>query len=173
MGTQVQSQTDISRDNGTWQEGEILRGRDPGIRALIAMLSIARWSEAHCAASLPEGVTTAQYLALQYVSVCKAAPRISELANRVGVSQPTMSSTLRKLEARGLVEFVVVDGDRRAKGVALTALGEKSKRTYDLFALPALRELVNQVPASVWESLLPGLMTLHDSFPQHFEGEGA
>lgn len=161
------------QDQDTLQEAEILRGRDPGIRALIAMLSVARWSEVHCAASLPTGVTTAQYLALQYLAISKTPPRISELAHRVGVSQPTMSSTLHKLEARKLVEFVVVDGDRRAKGVALTALGRQGKCAYDSLALPALRELVNRVPAAVWESLLPGLTAVHDSFPQHFEADDA
>lgn len=52
-----------------------------------------------------------------------AAQRVTALAAREQVAQPTMSVIVKRLEARGLVERRVDPADRRATLVAITPLG--------------------------------------------------
>jgi DNA-binding MarR family transcriptional regulator len=49
--------------------------------------------------------------------------RVTALASREQVAQPTMSVIIKRLGARGLVERRVDPGDRRATLVAITPLG--------------------------------------------------
>ncbi|MGE0578017.1 MAG: MarR family winged helix-turn-helix transcriptional regulator [Reyranella sp.] len=53
---------------------------------------------------------------------------ISVLAERMGLDQSTLSRTLRTLEADGLVEIAIADGDQRRRLVWLT---EKGARTLE------------------------------------------
>lgn len=50
---------------------------------------------------------------------------ISALARRMGLDQSTLSRTLRTLEAEGLVEIAVAEGDLRRKMVWLTEKGAR------------------------------------------------
>src|SRR5690554_354829 len=51
---------------------------------------------------------------------------ISALAERMGLDQSTLSRTLRTLEADGLVEIAVADGDQRRRLVWLTEKGVRN-----------------------------------------------
>lgn len=53
---------------------------------------------------------------------------ITALAERMGLDQSTLSRTLRTLEADGLVEIAIADGDQRRRLVWLT---EKGARTLE------------------------------------------
>lgn len=53
---------------------------------------------------------------------------ISVLAERMGLDQSTLSRTLRTLEADGLAEIAIADGDQRRRLVWLT---EKGARTLE------------------------------------------
>tara|TARA_B100001105_G_scaffold238724_1_gene216118 strand:- start:97 stop:549 length:453 start_codon:yes stop_codon:yes gene_type:complete len=50
---------------------------------------------------------------------------ITALANRMGLDQSTLSRTLRTLEAEGLVEIAVAEGDQRRRMVWLTEKGAR------------------------------------------------
>lgn len=50
---------------------------------------------------------------------------ITALAGRMGLDQSTLSRTLRTLEAEGLVEIAVAEGDQRRKLVWLTEKGAR------------------------------------------------
>lgn len=77
----------------------------PGIRLLARL---ARVAEQACQAT---GISLPQYRLL--VSVSGGPQRASELAARVGVSRPTLTSLVDGLEQGGLLKRVPVPTDRR------------------------------------------------------------
>jgi DNA-binding MarR family transcriptional regulator len=95
----------------------------PGIRLLARL---ARVAEQVCQST---GISLPQYRLL--VSVSGHPQRASELAARVGVSRPTLTSLVDGLEAVGLLRRAPVPTDRRgiqllptAEGVAAVARAE-------------------------------------------------
>lgn len=113
------------------------------------------------------GVTARQATLLWLV---RSRPGLSlrALADAEGISAPSLSGHLDRLEAAGLVERVRSEGDRRKVGVVLTPTGERllrrirARRTTWLTerlggladdeldavaaAIPALRRLVEDAP---------------------------
>ena len=77
----------------------------PGIRLLARL---ARVAEKACQAT---GISLPQYRLL--MSVSRRPLRASELAARVGVSRPTLTSLVDGLEQAGLLKRVPVPADRR------------------------------------------------------------
>lgn len=77
--------------------------------------------------ALPKGMTSAQHSVLNHLVRRGETPTIGTLANAFQVTQPTMSSTVRKLEDKGLVELRPYPGDRRIRRVAITRAGEVAR----------------------------------------------
>ncbi len=69
-----------------------------------------------------EELTLAQWRAL-VVTAGNDGLRIGELAGRLGLSGPSASRLIRRLEGRGLVSAVRAQDDRRATNVSLTPTG--------------------------------------------------
>jgi DNA-binding MarR family transcriptional regulator len=94
-----------------------LEGHDfqPGIRLLARL---ARVAEQACQAT---GISLPQYRLL--VSVSGQPQRASELAERVGVSRPTLTSLVDGLEQAGLLERAPVPSDRRGIQLVVTDAG--------------------------------------------------
>ena len=70
---------------------------------------------------------------------------LHELADRIGVEQPTLGRVLRDLEAEGLIERMAGSADRRAKVIRLTAA-----------AKPVMKQ-INRIQESVRARLLNGI----------------
>lgn len=68
-------------------------------------------------------VTPAQSRALRTICDCESAPRLSAVAERLGVAPRTATELVDALEATGLVERVADPDDRRATRVATTESG--------------------------------------------------
>lgn len=100
---------------------------DPArLAAVISPLRRTLLSAARAAEQLPE-IPDAQ------IEIIRALPpgtvvAPSELADRLGLSRPTVSNLLTAMEASGLVERRPGSGDRRRVAIATTA------RAHDLFA---------------------------------------
>lgn len=60
---------------------------------------------------------------LLVIAASRRGPRVGELAAHLGVSVPSASRLVRRLEARGLVDAVRAEDDRRATMVSLTPHG--------------------------------------------------
>lgn len=73
------------------------------------------------------GISFAQFGLMAEIASA-ADDTISALAERMGLDQSTLSRTLRTLEADGLVEIAVAEGDQRRRLVWLT---EKGARTLE------------------------------------------
>jgi MarR family transcriptional regulator for hemolysin len=67
------------------------------------------------------GLTLARVTVLYWIDALDGTTTQRELADMVGIEGPTLVRQLHALEAKGLIERVPMPGDRRAKGIRLTA----------------------------------------------------
>jgi MarR family transcriptional regulator, transcriptional regulator for hemolysin len=67
------------------------------------------------------GQSQARWGTLYWIAVFGDTVNQTELADRIGVEQPTLGRVLRDLEAEGLIERASGSADRRAKVIRLTA----------------------------------------------------
>jgi len=106
----------------------------PGIRLLARL---ARVAEQACQAT---GISLPQYRLL--VSVSGGPQRASELAARVGVSRPTLTSLVDGLEHGGLLRRVPVPTDRRGIQLVPTEEGLEAVERADAALVRRMLELV-------------------------------
>jgi MarR family transcriptional regulator for hemolysin len=91
------------------------------------------------------GQSQARWGTLYWIAVFGDTVNQTELADRIGVEQPTLGRVLRDLEAEGLIERTAGSADRRAKVIRLTAA-----------AKPVMKQ-INRIAESVRARLLRGI----------------
>ena len=91
------------------------------------------------------GQSQARWGTLYWINVFGESVNQTELADRIGVEQPTLGRVLRDLEAEGLIERLPGRGDRRAKVIRLTQA-----------ARPVMRE-IDRIQNAVRAKLLRGI----------------
>jgi DNA-binding MarR family transcriptional regulator len=105
----------------TFHEKELqLRVRD-GLERISSVMRSDMWAAAH---ELGLNPTQAGILAL-LASRSKAGIRVKEIAEHLGVSQPTVTDSISALEDKGLVQKLRSTGDARSTLVQITAPGRK------------------------------------------------
>ena len=77
------------------------------------------------------GQSQARWSTLYWIDVFGDTVNQTELADRIGVEQPTLGRVLRDLEAEGLIERAAGNDDRRAKMIRLTAAARPVMRQID------------------------------------------
>lgn len=87
-------------------------------------------------------------------------PLVGLLATEVGVTQPTVTDSLRALQRKGLVERRRDLGDRRRARVGLTPAGRRFVDEVVVVAQDDLVDAVADLPRSVQEATLETLLTL-------------
>lgn len=95
-------------------------------KALTEIAIIAHLADNLFASVLSEGLTTAQFGVLNHLLRRGAPETISEIASALQVSQPTMSSTVKKLEKKGFTRRLSDSADGRAKRVHVTNMGARA-----------------------------------------------
>jgi len=101
---------------------------DPDIFKLLTEIDmIAHMVKNEFERVLPDGMTQAQFGVLNRLTRLGIQETVSELAKAFQVAQPTMTSTLKKLEHKKYIEFVPDDYDRRMKRVAITKAGSLAR----------------------------------------------
>lgn len=90
------------------------------------------------------GLSAAQVGLMAQIAVI-ADDTLGALARRAGLEQSTLSRNLRTLEAAGLVEIAVVEGDLRRRAVWLTETGARRLEA----ALPVWRRAHERLAAVV------------------------
>ena len=91
------------------------------------------------------GQSQARWGTLYWINIFGDSVNQTELADRIGVEQPTLGRVLRDLEAEGLIERQPGKSDRRAKVIRLTAA-----------AKPVMRE-IERIQNTVRAKLLKGI----------------
>lgn len=89
---------------------------------------------------------------------------LSELAESQGVSLPSMSSTVSRLEERGLVTRERSAHDRRVVVVSLTPAGREKLLEISLLAESRLQTILDGLTDGERESLYNGLSVLQNTF---------
>ncbi|MEP3224974.1 MAG: MarR family transcriptional regulator [Parasphingorhabdus sp.] len=106
---------------------------------------------------LPKGMTVAQFSVLNHLLRLDTQETISQLANAMQVAQPTMSSTVRKLEDKGFVALVHEPDDRRIRRVCVTAAGAAVRKEAIASLTPMAETLRREIPDQLWYDILPQL----------------
>ena len=133
---------------------------DPIEFAVMTEISIiAHLADNAFARRLPDGLTTAQFAVLNHLLRLEAEQTIGELARALQVSQPTMSSTVRRLEEKGLISLVPDSDDRRIRRVSVNRSGA-AVRNKAVQALDASKKDLAVLSQEEWKQLLPLLNRL-------------
>ena len=109
---------------------------------------------------IPKGMTVAQFTVLNHLLRKRTTETVGELASAIQVAQPTMSSTVRKLEDKGLVQLLADPDDRRIRRVQVTPAGEDMRNACVAALAPSQHLLAEALTRAEWESILPVLMKL-------------
>jgi len=118
---------------------------------------IAQLSQSAFERVMPEGMTMAQFTVLNHFVRLGGTKRPMDIARAFQVTRATMSSTLSRLEGKGLVATTPDPEDGRAKHVGITEAG-RAMREACLAALgPEFARLAPLLAASRIEELLPAL----------------
>jgi len=88
-----------------------------------------------------QGSSVSEFSALYSLASAPAGLKQAELAERMGVTGPTLTRLLDTLEARGLLERTAIIGDRRSRLTRLTASGRDAVRALDPIAATSRREV--------------------------------
>ena len=83
-----------------------LPGDPAAFKAMTEIGIISHLADNIFAKHLPKGLTIAQFGVLNHLLRLNRQETIGELASAMQVSQPSMSSTVRKLEDKGLIKLL-------------------------------------------------------------------
>ncbi len=87
-------------------------------------------------------------------------PRMTELADHLGLEKSTISGLIVRAERRGLVTRVPDADDARVTTVAMTEAGHVLAARIVEQVHHELRPLVDRLPAEEWRAILPALIHL-------------
>jgi len=110
--------------------------------------------------ALPPGLTLAQFGILNHFARLGGEWAPLRLARAFQVTKQTMTSTLARMEAAGLVSIRPDPADGRAKLVALTASGRETHHRCLQRLGPTLALTVDVLPETLVDALLPLLASL-------------
>ena len=139
-----------------------LEGDSVAFAVMTEIGIIAHLADTAFARRLPDGLTTAQFAVLNHLMRLDTQQTIGELASALQVSQPTMSSTVRRLHDKELVSLVPDPDDRRIRRVAVTQAG-RSVRTEAVRGLETSKARLDMLSEDEWKALLPLLHRLRVS----------
>lgn len=133
---------------------------DPVFRVLNEVGIIAQLSTTMFERVMPAGMTLAQFTVLNHFARLGGTRRPSDLARAFQVSRGTMTSTLGKLEAKGLVSIIDDAQDGRGRIVAMTDAGA-AMREACIGALGPMLAALREAPGEgVFAQALPLLATI-------------
>ncbi|MCI5044359.1 MAG: MarR family transcriptional regulator [Aquisalinus sp.] len=119
---------------------------------------------------LPDGMTEAQFGVLNRLLRLDTVETISELADAFQVTQPTMSSTVKRLEEKGYIRFLADATDRRTKQVAVTAAGTDCRNEVVKMLEPHYAGLANDASRLSVANILPELQIIRGYLEKRKDG---
>jgi DNA-binding MarR family transcriptional regulator len=147
--------SDQNADNARLPSDEVLLFRLFTEIGIIHQLSNTAFQQL-----LPHSLTGAQFAVLNHCVRMGDSKTPAQLADILQVTRGTMTSTLRRLEAKGFIRFLRNDRDGRSKRVVLTTQGRKARESSIVASLPLLAKVRGTLPRHTVERLLPELEAL-------------
>jgi len=123
------------------------------VRASTEVLILAHLIENELKQLLPDGMTVEQYSIINHLLRVGRNETVSQLAHAHQVTQPTMSSNVRRLEDNGMVELVGDPADRRIRYVALTDKARDVRSDVTSRVAPAFSEILSVLKFEEWVQL--------------------
>jgi DNA-binding MarR family transcriptional regulator len=111
---------------------------------------------------MPEGMTLAQFSILNHFVRLGGRKRPSDLASAFQVTRATMTSTLQRLEPKGLVEIVADESDGRGRLVAITDAGRAMHADCLQRLGPLLADILAQVGRGPFAAALAPLAEIRE-----------
>jgi len=139
----------------------------PEFKVLTEIGIIAHLADNLLASVLPDGLTTAQFGILNHLVRLGRSETISELASAMQVAQPTMSSTIRRLAAAGLVNLQPDAKDRRIRRVVLTPAGHAMRQNALAGIGPLRKRYAGLIRNEVWTDLLTPLREVREALDRN------
>ncbi|MEM7763847.1 MAG: MarR family transcriptional regulator [Pseudomonadota bacterium] len=112
--------------------------------------------------ALPVGTSVAQFGVLNRLARLSKEETITELAKAFLVSQPTMTSTIKKLVSKGHVALKSGERDRRQKFVSITKAGLAHREAITTSLSPAYPQLQTRVTSEELEETLTVLFRIRE-----------
>jgi len=109
---------------------------------------------------LPDGMTMAQFSVLNHFARVGGRWRPSDLASAFQVTKATMTSTLKRLEAKGLVAIAADEADGRGRRVEMTGAGAAMRGACLATLGPQLTGIVRAVGVEPFDQALGPLTAL-------------
>jgi len=106
---------------------------------------------------MPGGLTLSQFAVLNHFARRGGAESPLQLARAMQVSKGTMTNTLQKLEAKGLVAIEPDPADGRAKLVSLTEAGLDLRQRAIAALAPDLEDLIEEFGVPPFAHAIPFL----------------
>lgn len=109
---------------------------------------------------MPHDLTLAQFTVLNHCVRLGDNKTPASLAAAFQVTRGTLTSTLKRLEAKGFITLEPSPEDGRSKRVMLTTEGRKAREDAVAATTPLLATLVEALPKTLVDELLPRLQML-------------
>jgi long-chain acyl-CoA synthetase len=131
------------------------------IESVAAARAAARFSKSMEVALASVNLSLPQYRLLAFLS--RGSERASALAGRLDVSPPSLTALVDGAVARGLVERVTAEEDRRSVRHVITAVGEEALAKADDAVAARLNGVTQHLSAAQARKVLEGLELLGDA----------
>lgn len=115
---------------------------------------------------MPDGMTIAQFTVLNHFVRLGGRRRPSELARAFQVTRATMTSTIGRLEAKGLVVVVVDESDGRGRHVDITEAGRAMRESCVQALGPPLSVLKAEIGNQSFKLILPHLRQIRTALDE-------
>ena len=99
--------------------------------------------------------------------IASSPERANRLAERAAVSRPSLTRLLDGLEARGWVQRVNVEGDRRGVSLELTRSGASALKHAERAMTAELDEVLGTASPSARTAVIAGLGALGSAIKEH------
>jgi DNA-binding MarR family transcriptional regulator len=124
---------------------------------------IAQLSQTAFERVMPAGMTLPQFTVLNHFVRLGGTRSPAELASAFQVTRATMTSTLQRLEGKGLVQITADPNDGRAKRVAITEAGIQMRDACIQALAPYLERQASIWPDVANEQVLTALVALRQA----------
>jgi len=125
---------------------------------------ILRYEELSLNSALKVSVTVTETHMIDVIGKQNEKITVSEIASTLGLSVPTVTVALQKLEKKGFITKTSSTDDARRFLIGLTRSGQKIYKVHSLFHINMIEEITQNLSDIEKEALLSGVRKLNDFF---------
>lgn len=117
-------------------------------------------------------ITVSETHLIEAISKLNDNVTVGRIATELGVTMPTATVAVKKLESKGLVSKVTCSKDARRAIIKLTQTGEKINRAHQLFHTNMARNISRKFNENEKQVLMQAMEKLKMFFMEKIEGDG-